>query len=52
MKQEPEQQDMHPLMLLCHSHYDLDLYTIHPKIDREHLLSMTKCLYEVLKGWA
>ena len=28
-------------MLLCHSHCDLDLYPIEPKIDREHLLSMT-----------
>ena len=28
-------------MLLCHSHCDLDLYSIEPKIDREHLLSMT-----------
>ena len=28
-------------MLLCHSHCDLDLYPIDPKIDREHLLSMT-----------
>ena len=28
-------------MLLCHSHCDLDLYLIDPKIDREHLLSMT-----------
>ena len=30
-----------PPMLLCHSHFDLDLYAIGPKIDREHLLSMT-----------
>ena len=28
-------------MLLCHSHCDLDLYPIDPKINREHLLSMT-----------
>ena len=28
-------------MLHCHSHCDLDLYPIDPKIDREHLLSIT-----------
>ena len=30
-----------PLMLLGHSHCHLDLHSIEPKIDREHLLSMT-----------
>ena len=30
-----------PLTLLCHSHCDLDLYLIDPKIDTEHLLSVT-----------
>ena len=36
-----------PVMLLCHSHCNLDLYLTDPKIDREHL-SRTK----VYKGWA
>ena len=30
-----------PLMLLCHNNCDLDLYPIEPKINWEHLLSMT-----------
>ena len=30
-----------PLMLLCHSHCNLDLYPIDPKIDMVQLLSMT-----------
>ena len=30
-----------PPMLLCHSHCDLGLYPIDPKINREHLLSIT-----------
>ena len=30
-----------PLILFCHSRCDLDLYPIDPKINREHLLSMT-----------
>ena len=34
-------QDRPPPMLICHSHCDLDLYPIEPKIDREHLLSVT-----------
>ena len=29
------------LMLLCHSHCDLDLYPIELKINREHLCSIT-----------
>ena len=44
-------QDMPPLsMRLCHSHCDLDLYPTEPKIDREHLLSMTNVCMKFKKA--
>ena len=40
-----------PLMLLCHSHSYLNLYSIEPKIDMEHLLSMTNVCMKFEKAW-
>ena len=38
-------------MLLYHSHCDLDLYPINPKINGEHLLSMTNvCMNSEIAG--